>query len=75
MSKEEKIKQLLCGVLREICDATDSIDYVEDSDFDATAYIPQFRYMPTFCFTEEDIEIIKDLSDEMLEDFSMLTDE
>lgn len=74
MSKEEKIKQLLCGVLREICDATDSIDYIEDSDFDATAYIPQFRYMPTFCFTEEDIEIIKDLSDEMLDDFSILTD-
>ena len=75
MSKEEKIKQLLCGILREICDATDSTDYVEDSDFDATAYIPQFRYMPTFCFTEEDIEIIKDLSDEMSEDFSILTDE
>lgn len=74
MSKEEKIKQLLCNILREICDATDSIDYVEDADFDATAYMPNFRYMPTFCFTEEDIEIIKDLSDEMLEDFSILTD-
>ena len=75
MSKEEKIKQLLCGILREICNATDSTDFVEDADFDATAYIPQFRYMPTFCFTEEDIEIIKDLSDEMSEDFSILTDE
>jgi hypothetical protein len=72
MSKEEKIKHLLCGILREICDATDSTDLVE---FDATAYMPQFRYMPTFCFTEEDIEIIKDLSDEMLEDFSILTDD
>jgi hypothetical protein len=72
MSKEEKIKQLLCGILREICDATDSTDLVE---FDATAYIPKLRYMPTFCFTEEDIEIIKDLSDEMLEDFSILTDD
>lgn len=71
MSKEEKIKQLLCDILREICDATDSTDFVE---LDVTAYIPQFRYMPTFCFTEEDIEIIKDLSDEMLEDFSILTD-
>lgn len=75
MSKEEKIKQLLCNILREICDATDSIDYVEDADFDATAYIPKLRYMPTFCFTEEDIEIIKDLSEEILEDFSILTDE
>lgn len=74
MSKEEKIKQLLCGILREICDATDSTDFVEDVDFDATAYMPNFRYMPMFCFSEEDIEIIKDLSDEMLEDFSMLTD-
>lgn len=71
MGKEEKIKSLLCNILREICDAT---DFVESVEFDATTYMPQFRYMPTFCFTEEDIEIIKDLSDEMLEDFSILTD-
>ena len=72
MNREYKIKQLLCGILRDICDATDSTDFVEFDD--ATAYIPRLRYMPTFCFTEEDIEIIKDLSDEMLEDFSILTD-
>lgn len=52
MRKEEKIKQLLCNILREICNATDSTDFVEDVEFDATAYIPQFRYMPTFCFYE-----------------------
>lgn len=74
MSKEEKIKRLLCDILREVCDATDSTDFVEDVEFGTATYIPQFRYMPTFCFTEEDIEIIKDLSDEMLEDFSILTD-
>ena len=74
MSKGYKIKLLLSGILRDICDATDSMDFVEDVEFDTAAYIPQFRYMPTFCFTKEDIEIIKDLSDEMLEDFSKLTD-
>lgn len=75
MSKEDKIKHILCDILREICNATDSTDFVEDVEFDATAYIPQFRYMPTFCFMEEDIEIIKNLSEEMSEDFSILTGE
>lgn len=73
MSKEEKIKQLLCNILRDMCEATDSIYYGEGMEF-GDIYMPNFRYMPTFCFTEEDIEIIKDLSDEMLEDFSILTD-
>jgi hypothetical protein len=29
MNKEEKIKQLLCNILREICDATDFVEDVE----------------------------------------------
>lgn len=74
MRKEEKIKRLLCYILRMICNATDSTDIVKDVEFDVSVYIPQFRYMPTFCFIEEDIEIIKDLSEEMSEDFSILTD-
>lgn len=74
MRKEEKIKRLLCDILRKICNATYSTDFIKDVEFDATVYIPQFRYMPTFCFMEEDIEIIKDLSEEMSEDFSILTD-
>jgi hypothetical protein len=37
MNKEEKIKHLLCGILREICDAT---DFVEDVELDTTVTIP-----------------------------------
>ena len=73
MNREYKIKQLLCGILRDMCDAMDNTDFVEDTEI-GDIYIPNFRYIPVFCFTEEDIEIIKDFSDEMLEDFSILID-
>lgn len=72
MNKEEKIKALLVSMLRALSDATTDIETDNDTDC-GTLHYPILRYMPSFEFTEEDINLIKALGKEEQEDFSILT--
>lgn len=72
MSKEEKIKTLLVSILRTLADATVDID-IDDTDY-GTLHYPVLRYIPTFEFDGDDIQLIKTLGEEGLEDFSTLTE-
>ena len=72
MNDYDKRKHLLLlSLLRTINGATSEIDSEETDEGLIT--IPSFRYEPTFEFNEEDIQTIRQLSDEDGEDFSMLT--
>ncbi|WP_455636825.1 hypothetical protein [Parabacteroides sp.] len=71
MSKEEKIKTLLVSMLRTLADATVNMDN-DDTDCGILHY-PVLRYTPTFEFNNDDIQLIKTLEEEELEDFSTLT--
>lgn len=72
MNDYDKRKHLLLlSLLRTINGATSEIDSEETDEGLIT--IPSFRYEPTFEFNEEDIQTIRQLSDEEGEDFSMLT--
>lgn len=72
MSKEERIKALLVSILETIADATVEM---ETGEMDCgTLHFPVLRYEPTFEFSDEDIQLIKTLGEEELEDFSALTD-
>lgn len=73
MSKEEKIKALLISMLRTLSDATTDVETDNDTDC-GTLYYPILRYIPSFEFTEDDINLIKALEEEELEDFSILTE-
>ncbi len=61
---------LLLSLLRTINEATLEIDSEETDEGLIT--IPSFRYEPTFEFNEEDIQTIREISDEEGEDFSCL---
>ena len=75
MNKEKEITRVLCDVLREICETTDITDIDELPKYGNSAiYIPRLRRVPTFVFTEEDIELIKEIAEQEGEDFSVLTD-
>lgn len=74
MSKEEKIKQLLCDILDEITIHTDKIFRFGETESGNVTYMPMLRDIPMFVFTEEDIKLIRDLADELVENFSKLTD-
>ena len=71
-SEEEKIKALLTYTLWAIADATESME-TESSDC-GTLHSPVLRYFPVFSFSDEDIQLIKSLGEEMMEDFSTLTE-
>lgn len=71
-SKEEKIKALLAYTLWAIADATESME-TESADC-GILHFPVLRYFPVFSFSDEDIQLIKSLDEEMMEDFSTLTE-
>lgn len=72
MNDYDKRKHLLLlSLLRTINEATSETDSEETEEGLVT--IPSFRYEPTFEFNEEDIQTIREISDEEGEDFSMLT--
>ena len=73
MSKEEKIKSLLISILRTLSDATNDMEIDKGTDC-GTLYYPVLRYMPTFEFDDDDIQLIKTLERDELEDFSTLTE-
>ena len=72
MKKEDKIKKLLVSILETIADATESVE-IENADCDIL-YFPILKYAPMFEFTDEDIQLIKELGKDSMEDFSILTD-
>lgn len=71
MTKEDAIRNLFCRVLQEIDAATTEME-TDETDSGIIHY-PNFRYTPTFEFTDEDIELIKWLAEEEGEAFDMLT--
>lgn len=63
---------LLLNVLRTIAESTTEVETDPDAET-GTITIPVFRWQPQFEFDEEDIQTIKELSNEEGEDFSILT--
>ena len=63
---------LLLNVLRTIADATTEVETDPDNEAGIIT-MPVFRWQPQFEFDEEDIQTIKELSNEEGEDFSILT--
>lgn len=72
MEREERIKTLLVSILGAIAEATESVE-IESADC-GILYFPILRYCPVFEFTDEDIQLIKSLGEEAMEDFSTLTE-
>lgn len=72
MRKEDKIEKLLVSILETIADATESVE-VESADC-GVLHFPMLKYAPVFEFTYEDIQLIKELGEDNLEDFSILID-
>lgn len=68
----ESITRLLCDILREIAEAVSAME-VYESDA-GTLHLPEFRYIPSFEFTDEDIQLIKEIAESEGEDFSTLTE-
>ena len=66
------MKKLLVSILGAIAEATDIME-IESTDC-GTLHFPELRYAPVFEFTNEGIQLIKSLSEESMEDFSMLTE-
>ena len=65
--------QLLCNLLQTICEAANG---VEEMETDAgTTRILSFRYKPTIEFYEDDVRIIKELAEEMGEEFPYIIEE
>ena len=72
MIEKSKITNLLCRLLDNINSATNDME-TEDTDSGVIHY-PNFRYMPTFEFEDDDIELIKELEAEEGVDFTNLTE-
>lgn len=72
MSKEERIRRLLVSMLETLANATVGME-TEDMDC-GKLHFPVLKYEPTFEFSDEDIQLIKTLGEEELEDFSTLTE-
>lgn len=72
MTREENIKSLLVSILRAIAEATESVE-IESANC-GILHFPILRYFPVFEFTYEDIQLIKSLGEEMMEDLSTLTE-
>ena len=71
MSKEDKIRKLLVSMLQTLADAT--VDMDTDETDCGTIHYPVLKYTPTFELDDDDIQLIKTLGKEELEDFSTLT--
>ncbi len=71
--KATDIQNLLGRVLEAIADAATEIES-EETDCGKLHY-PVFRYTPSFEFTDEDIELIKQIGEEESIDLSTLTEE
>lgn len=64
---------LLCNLLQTICEAANG---VEEMETDAgTTRILSFRYEPTIEFYEDDVRIIKELAEEIGEEFPYIIEE
>ena len=75
MAKDKNYEraQLLCNLLQTICEAANG---VEEMETDAgTTRILSFRYEPTIEFYEDDVRIIKELAEEMGEEFPYIIEE
>ena len=75
MAKDKNYErtQLLCNLLNAICEAANG---VEEMETDAgTTRILSFRYEPTIEFFEDDVRIIKELAEEMEEDFPYIIED
>lgn len=72
MRREENIKALLVSILWAVAEATESME-TESADC-GVLHFPILRYSPVFEFTDDDIQLIKSLGEEMMEDFSKLTE-
>lgn len=72
MSKEDRIHALLVSMLRTVADAT--VDMETENMDCGTLHFPVLKYIPTFEFDDEDIQLIKTLGEEEQEDFSTLTE-
>jgi len=75
MAKDKNYEraQLLCNLLQTICEAANG---VEEMETDAgTTRILSLRYEPTFEFFEDDVKIIKELAEEMGEEFPYILKE
>lgn len=72
MEKNDRIIRLLCSILQEIADATTEMD-TEETEC-GTLHFTELRYTPVFPFTDDDIQLIKEIADSEDEDFSQLTD-
>lgn len=62
MDKKDKIEQLLISLLESIGNATNDSSY-EMTDAGKITSV-EFRFMPAVEFTEEDVELIRELSDD-----------
>ena len=72
-NKYDERTQLLCNLLNTICEAANG---VEEMETDAgTTRILSFRYEPTIEFFEDDVRIIKELAEEMGEDFPYIIED
>ena len=65
--------QLLCNLLQTICEAANGVEEIETDA--GTARILSFRFEPTFEFYEDDVRIIKELAEEMDEEFPYIIEE
>lgn len=70
--KEERMKKLLVSILGAIAETTNIME-IESADC-GTLHFPELRHAPIFEFNDEDIQLIKSLSEESMEDFSTLTE-
>lgn len=66
--KEERQTSLLISLLGTISDATDRMEVEETGS--GQIYTLHFRYEPSFGFSEEDIQTLKELSEDTCEDYA-----
>ncbi|WP_373123758.1 hypothetical protein [Bacteroides caccae] len=71
MNKEDRLKTLLVSMLKTVAEAT--IDMEADETDCGVLHYPVLKYTPTFEFDDNDIQLIKALEKDELEDFSTLT--
>lgn len=71
-NEDSKYRDLLVSILSTIADAADVTEANDGLDY-GTGYFPHFRFEPNFEFTDEEMNIIKQLEDEECEDWSTIT--
>ena len=70
--KERELSELLCNVLETISCAVTNAEVITTEH--GKTYCMNFRYVPTLEFTEDEMGLIKNLSDLTGRDFSTITD-